>query len=299
MTGAAALLVSGMSCAALLGSALVAQPAGAQSSTPEVSVVDPGAEPRQVLQYAWQPGTTVTSRLSTQLSITQRQGDQTRSQDAPETSITLSTTVASIAPDGNATVDVAYEDASVEDDGSLSDTQLEQVQESLDAIEGVTGSLVMAPSGAVIDSQLQIPDDVDPTVQQLLEQLDEQAAQLGVPFPAEAVGEGARWQAVQEVEASGLDFRQEATYRLREIDGQELTLAVRVRQSADPQTIDTPQGTVEVQEFTGKGKGTTVTVLTEPLPGRSNLRLNVRQQLAGGGTTLEQTIRTKVRLERA
>jgi len=265
-----------------------------QSDAPTVELLDDGAQPRTELRLQLAAGTSTTAEISTTIKLTQRTGGRSRTVDTPEISIETTVKVASVATDGSATIDVEYGDSKVADDDSFSEEQLDQVRDSLDSIEGITGTFTVTPTGAASNADYQVPPDADATVRSMIEQLGGQTSRLTVPFPDEAVGEGARWRAKQEVELNGATINQTATYTLKSRTDDDITLGVQVRQRADDQVLSSAQGTADLVRHRGTGKGTTELDLTSAFPSSVDLDFVARQRLEAGGDRLDQTTKTVV-----
>src|SRR6266511_1630785 len=278
--------------------AAIAAPAGAQASgPPEIRLLDSGRAPREPLRFGAAAGTSSTSRLTTEVTITQELGGRSQTVSTPPITITLSNRVASVTPEGEATIDFSYDKAEVKDDGSVSEDQLAQIRQRLEPIAGITGSLTISTTGAASKGSVDIPSDVDEQTRQLLEQLEEQATQLTIPFPEEAVGKGARWKATQELEVSGATLRQTTRYELKSRDGDRAKVSAHIDQRADNETLDTPQGSATLVRSRADGKGTITADLRQPLPASAKLQINARQRIRAQGQTLDQTVKTKVRLQ--
>lgn len=256
--------------------ALLPLPA-AQSGTSdaaEVVLVEAGEEPREVLRISPVAGETRVTALTMQQTI--EQSGATQLEIGPIDIRLLTTTTVGEPTSADAfPVTFSYSDAEVLDSSIGSDAELAAVQDSLESLEDLSGSYMMTTSGAILDSQFDVPDSIDPAAGALLEQLSNQADQLVVPFPAEAVGVGARWRAVTSVEVAGIELRQKYTYTLRSRDGTRLEFDIRFVQTAPRGKADLPgvpsNVDVTITKFKTRGSGAMTIDLTTPFPISSSL----------------------------
>jgi hypothetical protein len=289
-------------CVVLASATVLAGPATAgdgASDPPEVEVLDEGDGPKQELRFAIPSGEVSTVTLTLVTEIRQTQGDASQSAKTPPIEFPIEATTTEVSPQGDMTIGYSYGEARIEDDGSLSVDDLDQIREQLDGVAGITGTITISPEGVLLDSTIDT-SGVDPTTRRLLEQLSGQASQLTVPLPEPAVGEGARWAATSTLDAGGITFRQTVRYALRDLDGEKVTLDVRVSQRARRQEIDAPGGSgVELLGSRAEGRGKTVIDLTVPLPTSSNISLEQNQRLRAQGEALSQRATTDVNIETA
>lgn len=270
---------------------------GAQApQPPRVRVLDAGDTPRKPLRLRLTAGSTASTELQTEIKLTQNAGGRSRTIASPPIVITITTRVTEVTPDGDATISFTYDEARAKQPGTFPRDQLEQAQEQLDAIEGISGTLSITPTGIATSGTFDIPSDVNATTRQLLEQFEDQITQISVPLPEEAIGKGARWEATQDLELAGATLRQTARYTLKKRTNDRITLEVSVKQRADDQTIDSAQGSVDLIRSRGSGKGASVIDLARPIPRSAVLLVEVKQRLRSGGQTINQTVKTEVEL---
>ena len=123
-------------------------------------------------------------------------------------------------------------------------------------------------------------------------------------FFLEAVGIGARWRVTSLVHVSGIEVRQVSEYTLRERDGSQVVVDVKLTQSAARQRAalpGVPNGTkVEITKWKGSGTGGATLSLVQPLPLASEMHASGTQFLDVSGQgqrgTLIQKITTDVKV---
>ncbi|MDQ3758763.1 MAG: hypothetical protein M3331_02310 [Actinomycetota bacterium] len=205
--------------------------------TPTVEVLESGSEPRQELVLDVEPGDEATTTLTFDFSTSGTlDGSPLPEQDVPVYSIDFTTTVDEVT-DEEITSSFAYDEVRVERAGA-DPAVVEQLESQLGALQGTGGTLTQAPSGAVIEGTVDQPEGLDPVLESLLSQTNEQLKSVTVPFPEEPVGVGAQWQSDTSFEIGGVTTNQAATYSLAELDGDRYALEVEIEQTVVPGEIE-------------------------------------------------------------
>ena len=248
-------------------------PAG---DVPEVELLDEGAEPRVPFAIDVEVGETETSVLTVDQEI-----DAGQVIDVPAIEITLTNEVVAVGE----TIELrtTYDDVSVVDPGAEGAAEIEA---AISSIEGVSGTTVLSPQGATLSVELDIPDDVDPTVRQTLDQFQDQASSLSVPFPEEDLGVGASWRITNEPTISDVTVRQTTTYEVTSLDGDQYELAVTVDQETLP---GTSQG-AQIIGGSGTTEGTTSGTAGALAPDRADSSGTNSVTVESGGQ--QQEVRT-------
>ena len=202
-------------------------------------------------------------------------GTPTNAVDLPPTLFVLHATAGSVAPNGDAQISYSYSDIEVVDDGSLGTAERAQLEAAYAPLESVTGTGRLTPRNQVFDSTLAGTEGFDPAVAQAMSQVSDQVGSISVPFPAEAVGIGARWRGVSSARVGGIDVRQTYEYTLREREADRVVLDVEYTQTAPRQRAElpnVPSGTkVQITKFKISGTGSTTVGLSELMPIESRM----------------------------
>lgn len=224
-------------------------------------VLDPGAEPRQALRLAYQPGDAIVLRYAVDLAVEQESGGRRQRLDSPPIVQLLRLTVEEV--DGTDTVmGLAIESITVDGrDVDLSEEQVAALQAALDPLVGVTGTIRLDELGRTTDVAVDAPDDLPESAAASLAQLEDQLRQISPSLPEEEVGVGARW--VARSDASGLaggsiEGTLVQTVTLIGIEGDRLTYDATVEVLADPQDLALPDGTeasLSSAKVQGRSKG--------------------------------------------
>jgi hypothetical protein len=166
----------------------------------------------------------------------------------------------------------AYGTVTVVDDGSVDPAVINAVKGSgIDRLSEVKGRLRMTLQGQVLDASLEKPADFPAQLGQFVDQIEPQLQNLAVPFPAEAVGVGARWSAVTPAKISGIQLRNEYSYKLTELTGNVYKVEVTLKQTAPAQTATISGIPARIVSFVTTGGGSQTGKLTELLPASSTM----------------------------
>ncbi len=179
----------------------------------------------------------------------------------------------------------------------------QQMEQVMSGMEGTSGTLAMTPRGELLDSSISTPPGLDPTLASFVDQIEQQFGQLTIPFPEDPVTPGDSWNASTSLELSGLKSSMDATYTLRELDGDDYTIDVELIQTTQPGPIEGPNGQVvgEVIEGHAEGTGTVRGTLKFPFPTSGEVsttgstRMNVHD--GTGDQEMVQGIEMTMRLE--
>ena len=260
-------------------------PAGATSTTadpdggrvPTVNLLEAGAEPRRQLRLALVEGTVIRASLTVKFGLQlESQGKPLPATPIPPVRVDLGARVDKVSENGNATVGFGFERIDVVDDGSAPPDVVEQVRRSgIDRLTALRGATTITRRGVPVEHSLQVPEDLPRNLEQVVDQLSQQTASLTVPFPAEAVGPGARWRATSDLETGTIATRLVLSYVLRQAEGDRYVLDVAYEQTAPRQKAELPNlpaGTeVEIRDFLVSGKGEVNGTLASVFPSRSTL----------------------------
>lgn len=216
----------------------------ATTQPPALEVLDPGAEPRQVLRLRFVEGDSATVDLASDLKIAAVDGPAAI--DPPPIVQTVRFDVDRADVDR---AEVSFEVTGVTIDdplGTLEAEELLQLTAALDAMVGLRGTGTIDRRGEFSSFTYDVPDGLDPAVTDALDQLEQDVTTMGVPLPEVPVGLGARWRARNTIEANGVRTEQVTTYEITAIDGDGVGYTAAVDQSSPPQDLpdrNLPAGT--------------------------------------------------------
>lgn len=174
------------------------------------------------------------------------------------------------------------------------------MQQALTGMTDVTGAATVSRRGEMLDASVDLPGTLDPGLGTLMEQFEQQLGQLAVPFPEEPVAEGDSWTHESSLELSGVTTLVEATYTLRELEGDEYTIGVELTQTTEPGPIEGPDGQVvgEVVEGSSTGSGSFEGTLGFPIPTRGEMSTTgtTRMRVTGDAQEVEMVQEMDIRL---
>jgi len=267
---------------------------------PQVDVVDAGAAPRSRLSLTLSEGdsqrSTMTMTMGMQISMNGRKAPAV---DVPAMSMGMVVDITDVSDDGVVSAGFGYDDVDVDGDTAVA----RELEEKLAVIKGVHGTLQMTETGEFIAADLELPDDLDPTMQTTLNSMEDQLSSMMVPLPAEPVGVGARWTVHTETQVNGVQASLEAQYRLVEREGDHVVLQVSYVQTADDQVMEVPGAPTGVvshlKSMHMAGTGRTVIDLGHPLPVQSHLQVsgNMRMTVEQGNQHMDMVQRLRIGME--
>jgi hypothetical protein len=116
-------------------------------------------------------------------------------------SMTTTTTVTDVYDDGSARIEYVISDWDMSDLGGLVPDTAE-LDAAMEMIDGFGGWMVIDTRGAVLEFDLDLPEDIPA---ELTAQSEQVATEVAV-LPEEPVGVGARWESAMSVAGAGMDM---------------------------------------------------------------------------------------------
>lgn len=225
--------------------ALSAKTAGPESATSasdaQVKLLEAGAEPRKVLRLKPKPGDQQTLVLTIKTGMSMKLGDiPDQKMKLPAMEMTINTTVKEVSSDGDITYEVKFLDGSVAEDAEVMPQISEGMKASLANLKGTSGTAKMSSRGVGKELDIKAPEGADAQTKQALEQVKQSVASLGAPFPVEAVGIGAKWEAKIPFQSQGMKIDQTVVYELTALEGESITAKSTITQTAANQKIQSP-----------------------------------------------------------
>ncbi|KAA1416986.1 hypothetical protein F0U44_17550 [Nocardioides humilatus] len=179
----------------------------------EVAILDHGDGDRVLLALQLTEGDHATTTM--QMTLTMR-APGVPVPPIPMT-MTMSSEVVDVADDVF-TVQSVYAGIEI-DDAGLPAEMVDPMRSAMSGLDGMSMTFEYGPTGEVLDTDFDLPDDAPPTTRQMLEQLTGSMTEIGMAFPDEPIGEGATWRKVGTTDVSGASMVQTTTYHLDELDG--------------------------------------------------------------------------------
>lgn len=223
-----------------------------------VSLVSAGEDTR-LLRYLPEEGTVerVTMEFGFDLDM-EIDGEALPDFDVPVFAITMALTVDEVTDDGEVTVSFAFEDFGVA--GDADPAVVDAMEQAGADVRRITGTVRMTDRGIVLESDVDVPPDVDPALQSSFAELESQFDTATVPLPEDPVGVGAVWEGTVALTTNGIETETTYRYEVVGIEGDRVTVDVSYTQSVPAQEPDLPGmppgSTARVIDgsFTGSGQ---------------------------------------------
>jgi len=247
------------------------------ADAPKVELLSAGSDPKKELRYAFQKGQSqqwVMKHLM-KMSI---EGAKRPPGNMPEIAFTFEVEAAKVEPNGVGHLRFSYSKAEIGESGLPARIRTEMTK-GLKEISKVKGTQVVTDRGFILQSDLDVSGVTDERLQVLLDSMRQSIKQMANPLPKEAVGVGAKWKVIHDVDTMGMELTQTANYEVVSMDGSNVELKVTVEQKAEDTELAMPgmpdSAKVEVKEVDSNGKGT-MTIDLESLLPTSNLRFETK-----------------------
>jgi len=236
-----------------------AQTAAAEPDAPTVRVLEPGAEPRQPLRYAFaRKHESIRFDMKTTIAMTMGM-IAVPPVTAPTIRMEVEVQPSDVSADGTLTATYRTTRVDLLADGTLPAAQRKTLADSLHGLVGMSGRFVITSRGVTLESAVDVPPTAPQTVIDTMESLQQSMRQLAPVLPEEPVGIGARWEVHSRVRAKAMHLEQVATYALAGRKGDVVDEDVTLVQSAPPQTMHLPgkaaSAHVELLSENGTGAG--------------------------------------------
>jgi len=231
-----------------------------QPGDPVVTLLDAGAEPRAPLRYVMRAGDKTTFLMDMSMGIQMSMGGQALPMGkAPPTRMTMVNEIREVAPSGttrNFSTLSAMDVLARPDD---SPEVIGRMNAGIATLVGMTTDMKITSRGFARDVTINVPSGAPHSSQSVMQALRNATQQASAIFPAEAVGQGARWRIENVIDTGMLKLHQSAIMTLDRRDANRVLLSITVEQTAPAQPFhppDLPAGTrASVERYAGKGEG--------------------------------------------
>jgi len=273
------------------------------TSTPQVKLLEAGAEPRKVLRLHPKPGDKQTLGMTLKMAMEMKMGEtETPAMKIPAMKMTVDMTVKSVSPDGDITYEMVLSDASVADDPDVMPQVAEAMKSAFANVKGTSGTGTKSNRGFSKGTEMKAPADATPQVRQAMDQMKEAFSNLAAPLPEEAVGPGAKWEVKMLLQSQGMMIEQTAIYQLVSIEGERLTAKSTISQSASNQKIENPAipggMKLDLTKMAGNGTGEVTFDLAKLLPPEATMHLHseVSMGMDMGGQKQPMNMKTELNM---
>jgi len=268
--------------------------AAAAAPTDEVGVkvLDAGSEPRTKLVYNIPKGTKQAFEMSVDMSMDM--GAMGGKMKIPGMEMQADVEFPEVAADGGMKYKLVTHDLKFVDTpgARMSASMLNSKLAGMGDMEA-TGTL--SPNGKVSDFTIEMKN-APPQIKQMMSNLKQSYDQMVTQLPDEAVGKGARWQVVANMDTNGVKASQKAVFEVVDISGSIVKLKSTVTLTAPEQTINSGGTSVKVKKMAGTGTGD-ITLDLSKLIGASSMSLHVTEDLEAMGKPLSMAMDMSMKWE--
>jgi hypothetical protein len=217
----------------------------------DVSVIEPGSEPRAPLRYRVRTGQRERLVLEVGVQLKLVVGDLAPAAPNPAVRVSMSVHARSGTP--RLELEGKISKMEVVEDPAVSPGLAAALRGDLDRLVGLEWTALFTELGHLEVLALPAPADANPQLQKTLDWIRESLRLLLPPLPLTPVGKNARWQARRTTTIATARIEETAIYKWT---GSELTVTVGMDAREQPLTPGTPPGTALVlSSFEGGGKG--------------------------------------------
>jgi len=270
------------------------------TATSQVKLLEAGAEPRKVLRLHPNPGDKQTLRLTLKMSIETKMGEmQSQAMKLPAMTMNMDTTVKGVSDKGDITYDLMMGDTTLADDPGGNAQLGELMKAALGGVKGMTGTGTVSSRGIAKGMEFKVPTDADAQTRRVMDQMKDSFSSIAAPFPEEAVGPGARWEAKIPIKSQGMTIDQTSTCELVSIEGERATTKNTFTQRASNQKVESPAMPglkVDLNKMVGTGTGQSTLDLGKLLPVAGTTDLHSETDMAMNMGGQKQPISTKMDL---
>lgn len=294
---------------ALLTSALIVPGGASWADAPdaepavEVELLDAGREPRKAIRFAPTAGDKSTVAMTMKMS----QGMTINGAKQPETPLpiqkfTMDINVNDVKADGDVHYGFVYSDIEVLSDPQNPSPALATIQGLMQPMVGSKGSGIVTNRGFSKKGEFEIPENLSPMLKSMLEGMKDSLNQLSSPVPGEAVGLGAKWRTVQNVNSNGIKVKQTIEHEVTAIDEKGLTTTFTLTQEAEPQELKNPglpPGiTIKLDSIDTKGSGTSQLTFDSifPVLHTTDIASEIHMTISAAGQTQKTTTDLKMQM---
>jgi ABC-type cobalt transport system substrate-binding protein len=293
--------------------AAIAQPSAAAGSSGatggnaggQVKLLEPGAEPRQVLRLHPQAGDKQTLEFTVKTAVETAVGEmQTPATKLPALTMNMDMTVKSVSAGGDISYEMVVNDASFADDPEVMPKVAEAMKAALAGVKGLSVTGTLSSRGFYTATSVKAPAGADAQSRRAIDTIKETISTIATPLPEPAVGVGAKWETGRKLKTQGMNIDQTTTYEVVSIEDQRVTLKGVITQRAANQKVENasmPGIKVELTKMTGAGSADLtldLSKLVAPTAAMSDHEeMTMGMDMGGQKQTMKMKVDTSVKIE--
>jgi hypothetical protein len=274
--------------------------AGGETSTTQIKLLEPGAEPRKVLRLHPKPGDKQTLDLTLKMAMESKVGEmETPATKLPGIKMTLEATVKSVADNGDITYEMVMGDLGISEEPGVAPMVAEAMKSAFTGVKGMSGSGTTSSRGFSKGFEFKAPSDSNPQARQVVDQMKDSFTELAALLPEEAVGTGAKWEVKMPLKTQGMTIDQTATYEVVSLEGENFKTKSTIVQQAANQKIQNPAMPgikVDLTKMTGTGNSERTFDLGKLLPtaGTGRVHTDTAMAMNMGGQKQAMTMKMDI-----
>ncbi|MFV8752534.1 DUF6263 family protein [Nannocystaceae bacterium ST9] len=262
-----------------------------------------GDEPRQELRFSPTTGQSETMVLTMTMEITLDFGPgapmPATTQKTPPIKMFNTSTIGSVA-EGRIEQKVVFDRYEMgEDDSGTGAMMAAAMGQAFDQMKGFEQRMIYDTRGMIIEGDWTVPPGMDPQLAGSLQNVNQSLEQAMLRLPQEAVGVGAKWKEISEIDSNGLKIDQTAEYTIDAIDGKKLSVSTDISQSPKSKKIAAPNMPgveVDLLEFDSKGTGKVELELDHMVPLSGSSTMDTSLTVEAGEGDQKQKVTTKIKM---
>jgi hypothetical protein len=268
-----------------------------ETSTTQIRLLEPGAEPRTVLRLHPKPGDKQTLDLTLKMAMETKVGEmETPAMKLPVIKMSLEATVKSVADNGDITYEMVMGDLGVVEEPGAAPMVAEAIKTAFSGVKGMSGSGTISSRGFSKGFEFKEPSDSNPQARQIVDQMKGAFNELSVVLPEEAVGIGAKWEVKLPLKTQGMSIDQTASYEVVSLEGENFKTKSTIVQQAANQKIQNPAMPgikLDLTKMTGKGTSERTFDLAKLLPtaGTGKVHTDTAMAMNMGGQKQAMTMK--------
>ena len=250
----------------------------------KIQLLEKGSAPGSQLRYKFVKGAEQTFEIvADQTMGVEMAGFKQPPQARPTQVIYVQSVVRAVEEDGSARVRIKVLKTSVRDpkDQPANPAVKNMLEKSLATLVGQACKMHVTSRGIVQSLEFEpSKKGLSPQGAQTRSTLQQSLLSSVIPLPEAAVGKGAQWQGKIELDQEGIQLGQTNTFTLKELGKTGGSVALKLQQTAKPQTFKAPNGMqAQLLALSSKGSGDVVFQLAQPFPKRGSAEVNISMQM--------------------
>jgi hypothetical protein len=257
----------------------------------EIKLLKAGKPPLRALRYRIKPGSSEKLVMGMKTAIATEVGDQKQpALQVPTMEMEMRIDIKDVSKDK---IEYEFEltGSKLLDDEKVPEPVRKAMSDAATQMVGTTAQASITDRGRPLATKINLPATAAPQVTQLMKSMERSFQNVGAPLPAEEVGLGAQWEVTMAMEGGGIRIKQTANYTLKQLLDDGFVADISLKQTADKQEMKVPNlppgTTIELQQLTGEGSGTSETSLNQLIPSSKLTLSNTFEAIISSGGKMQ------------